>query len=112
TFGAMAKLFDGTAGAFAYLLLVLLYFPCVAVLGAVYREANLRWASFIALWSTGMGYGVATLYYQLATFGQHPLQSTAWTLGILLTLGLVLVGMKHWASRQAKLPTRLVTSAA
>jgi ferrous iron transport protein B len=27
TFGAMAKLFDGTAGAFAYLLLVLLYFP-------------------------------------------------------------------------------------
>lgn len=112
TFGAMAKLFDGTAGAFAYLLLVLLYFPCVAVLGAVYREANLRWASFIALWSTGMGYGVATLYYQLATFGQHPLQSTAWTLGILLTLGLMLVGMKHWASRQAKLPTRLVTSVA
>ena len=112
TFGAMAQLFDGTAGAFAYLLLVLLYFPCVAVLGAVYREANLRWASFIALWSTAMGYGVATLYYQLATFGQHPLQSTYWTLGILLNLGLVLVGMKRWASRQAETPTRLATSQA
>ena len=44
-----------------------------------------------------MGYGVATLYYQLATLGQHPLQSPSWTLGILLTLGLVLVGMKRWA---------------
>lgn len=112
TFGTMTQLFDGTASAFAYLLLVLLYFPCVAVLGAVYREANLRWASFIALWSTAMGYGVATLYYQLATFGQHPLQSTSWTLGILVTLGLALVGMKRWASRQAEMPTRLAASQA
>ena len=60
TFGAMAQLFDGTSGAFAYLLLVLLYFPCAAVVGAVHREAGLRWAGFIALWSTGFGYGTAS----------------------------------------------------
>ncbi|MBP0575316.1 hypothetical protein J8J27_31840, partial [Mycobacterium tuberculosis] len=30
TFGAMAARFTGTAGAFAYMLLILLYTPCVA----------------------------------------------------------------------------------
>ena len=34
-FGAMQARFDGQAGAFAYLLFVLLYFPCVATIGAI-----------------------------------------------------------------------------
>ncbi|MFZ1539722.1 MAG: Fe(2+) transporter permease subunit FeoB [Chromatiaceae bacterium] len=110
TFGAMARLFDGTAGAFAYLLLVLLYFPCVAVLGAVYREASLRWAAFIALWATGMGYGIATLYFQIATFALHPAQSLTWTLGITLTFGVALLGMKHWGERPGPAPIPLVAA--
>jgi Fe2+ transport system protein B len=40
TFGAMAERFDGQAGAFAYLLFVLLYFPCVATIGAIVREVR------------------------------------------------------------------------
>jgi ferrous iron transport protein B len=111
TFGAMAKLFDGTAGAFAYLLLVLLYFPCVAVLGAVYREASLRWTGFIALWATGMGYGIATLYFQIATFALHPAQSLAWTLGITLTFGVALLGMKRWGERLGPAPIPLAEAA-
>jgi len=55
-FGAMAKRFDGQAGAFAYLLFVLLYFPCVSATSAVYRETNAGWTAFIALWTTGMAY--------------------------------------------------------
>ncbi|MCD6293759.1 MAG: Fe(2+) transporter permease subunit FeoB, partial [Deltaproteobacteria bacterium] len=43
TFGAMVRLFDGKIGAFAYLLFILLYFPCVAAIAAVYRETNLLW---------------------------------------------------------------------
>ena len=55
TFGAMVDRFDGNAGAFAYLLFILLYFPCTAVLAAVFRETNLRWAAFVAVaWIGGL----------------------------------------------------------
>ncbi len=64
--------FDGQAGAFAYLLFVLLYFPCVSATSAVYRETNAGWTVFIALWTTGMAYIVATSFYQIATFSRHP----------------------------------------
>jgi ferrous iron transport protein B len=78
TFGAMAKRFDGKAGAFAYLLFVLLYFPCVSATAAVYRETNARWTIFVALWTTGMAYVVATVFFQIATFGRHPGFSLMW----------------------------------
>ncbi len=111
TFGTMAELFAGTAGAFAYLLLILLYFPCVAVLGAVYRESSLSWAGFIALWSTGMGYGIATLYFQIATFALHPIQSLAWILGIALTFGIALLVMKHGGKPLGTIPLPMVEAA-
>jgi len=47
TFGAMAARVDGKVGAFSYLLFVLLYFPCVAAMGAVYRETNWGWTAFV-----------------------------------------------------------------
>jgi hypothetical protein len=55
TFGQMALRFDGRVGAFAYLLFVLMYFPCVAAMGAVYRETNAGWTAFVGLWTTGPG---------------------------------------------------------
>ncbi len=86
TFGQMAKRFNGSTGAFAYLLFVLMYFPCVAATGAVYRETNLGWTLLVALWTTGLGYWVATMFYQIATFPQHPGFSTAWIIGGLLAM--------------------------
>ncbi|MCK4425131.1 MAG: hypothetical protein KAV69_00165 [Deltaproteobacteria bacterium] len=59
-------------GAFAYLLFVLLYFPCVTAIAAVYRETNLKWTAFAGAWTTGLAYMASSLFYQLATFGQHP----------------------------------------
>ncbi|GIS70377.1 MAG: hypothetical protein CM1200mP9_11980 [Gammaproteobacteria bacterium] len=38
TIAAMRSLFDGELGAFSYLLFVLLYMPCVATIGAIYKE--------------------------------------------------------------------------
>jgi ferrous iron transport protein B len=93
TFGAMAARFDGAAGAFAYLLLILLYFPCTAALAAVYRETNMRWTLFVAAWTTGIGYIVATVFYQAAIFSRSPATSAAWIatmLGIFLAVTLVL----------------------
>lgn len=93
TFGAMAARFDGAAGAFAYLLLILLYFPCTAALAAVYRETNLRWTLFVAAWTTGIGYIVATVFYQAAIFSRSPATSAAWIaamVGTFLAVTLVL----------------------
>ncbi len=99
TFGAMVKRFDGQVGAFAYLLFILLYAPCVAATAAIYREAGARWMWFALAWSTGMAYSASTLFYQVARFNQHPASSTAWIIGVLLTVTAVIAYMRH-AGRQ------------
>jgi ferrous iron transport protein B len=78
TFGAMVSLFDGKAGAFAYLLMVLLYVPCVAAIAAIYRETSLGWALFACSWNAGLAYMAATLFYQIATIPRHPVSSLLW----------------------------------
>jgi len=97
--GTMASRFDGPAGAFAYLLFILLYFPCTAVLAAVYRETSMHWTLFVAGWTTGIGYMFATLFYQAATFARHPGLSLMW-IGMLSAIFLVVtVGLRWWGLR-------------
>ncbi|MBA4194817.1 MAG: ferrous iron transporter B [Comamonadaceae bacterium] len=98
TFGAMAARFHGAAGAFAYLLFILLYFPCAAAIAAVYQESGLRWTVFVAAWTTGLGYGVATLYYQAATWAQHPASSTAWIGAVVAVFVAVLLMLRRWGA--------------
>ena len=86
TFGAMHKRFDGKIGAFAYLLFILLYFPCVAAVGAMLRETGAGWTILGVSWSTGLAYSTSVIFYQLATFTRHPLQSSLWTIGLLILL--------------------------
>jgi ferrous iron transport protein B len=99
TFGAMEARFDGRVGAFAYLLFVLLYFPCAATIGAIVRETSLGWAAFVAAWSTGIAFAAATFFYQAATFERHPLTASAWMGGIALTLVLVVAALRAWAGK-------------
>jgi ferrous iron transport protein B len=101
TFGAMAARFDGAAGAFAYLLFILLYMPCVAAIAAVYRETTRGWTVFVAAWTTGLAYVLATIFYQAAVFVRHPAVSLSWILGLLALLAFVVVIMRHWANREA-----------
>jgi ferrous iron transport protein B len=93
TFGAMMTRFDGKIGAFAYLLFILLYFPCAAATAAIYRETNMRWTIFVASWTTGLAYLFATVFYQLATFSQHPISSVVWTSGLLFLLALTILAL-------------------
>jgi len=86
TFGAMVSRFDGKVGAFAYLLFILLYFPCVAATGAMVREVGARWATMGVLWSSGLAYVAAVVFYQVATFTAHPSQSILWVMGLLALL--------------------------
>ncbi|WP_428609974.1 Fe(2+) transporter permease subunit FeoB [Sedimenticola sp.] len=99
TFGAMAARFDGQAGAFAYLLFILLYFPCVATIGAIVREAGGAWAGFVAIWTTGVAYTTSTIFYQAATFERHLVSSAAWIIGLSLFITTVMVGLRIWSNR-------------
>jgi ferrous iron transport protein B len=78
TFGTMAEQFDGDIGAFAYLLFILLYIPCVATLGAMSREVGARLTLFIAVWTSSVAYVAAVAAYQIGTFAAHPGSSSAW----------------------------------
>ncbi|MCQ8129147.1 nucleoside recognition domain-containing protein, partial [Methylomonas rivi] len=99
-FGAMASRFDGKAGAFAYLLFILLYMPCTAAIAAVYQESGRAWTVFVALWTTGLGYGIATLYYQLATFAHHPDSALAWISIIMALFAAVLLSLRYLGMRE------------
>lgn len=93
-FGSMVSLFDGTAGAFAYLVFILLYFPCSAAIAAVYRETNLGWTLFAGAWTTGMAYFFAVIVYQVATFTVNPVASSVW-IAVMLLLFLAATGLMY-----------------
>ena len=93
TFAAMQHSFDGKAGAFAYLLFILLYAPCVAATAAIYRETNAGWTLFVVFWTTGIAYMTATIFYQTMTFSQHPEYSLVWISGLLIVFLLVMIGL-------------------
>ncbi|MEW6165751.1 MAG: Fe(2+) transporter permease subunit FeoB [Pseudomonadota bacterium] len=99
TFGAMAARFDGAAGAFAYLLFILLYFPCTAAIAAAYQESGTRWTLFVGAWTTGLAYGLATLWYQIATFAGHPLDSALWVGGVGAMFATAFIAMQRFARR-------------
>jgi len=93
TFAAMQHSFDGKAGAFAYLLFILLYAPCVAATAAIYRETNTGWTLFVVFWTTGIAYMTATIFYQAMTYSQHPQYSLVWISGLIIAFLLVLIGL-------------------
>jgi len=99
-FGAMNSRFDGQAGAFAYLLFVLLYFPCVATIGAIKREAGRPWAIFVAAWTTTVAYITAVSFYQVATYSDHPTASVAWLVGLWGSFTLLIYLLRRWGQRE------------
>ncbi|MGB5569724.1 MAG: Fe(2+) transporter permease subunit FeoB [Sedimenticolaceae bacterium] len=106
-FGAMHARFDGQVGAFAYLLFILLYFPCVATIGVIRRETGTAWAAFVAAWTTGVAYFTATVYYQAATYSAHPQSSLAWIIGLSMVFVAAVVGLRLWARRAGRPPDLL-----
>ncbi len=102
----MASLFTGPFAAFCYLVFVLLYAPCVAVLGAVNKEAGWRWTLLIFSWCTGLAYITATSIYQLGTFSQHPLFSAVWIAVMLTILSLFIYSLKRLSGKMT--PSNLI----
>ncbi|WP_100753102.1 Fe(2+) transporter permease subunit FeoB [Vibrio salilacus] len=102
-FGNLKGYFASSSAAFAYLIFILLYTPCVAAMGAYVREFGSTYAKFIALWTMGLAYGGATLFYQVTHFMDHPLSSVGWIVAI-AAIGLVTYRMlKSRGARQSEL---------
>lgn len=77
-YGMMAQRFDGKAGAFAYLLFILLYIPCVSTMAAIRQETTRRLMWFSITWSFLIAYASAVIFYQSAVFYRHPQESLLW----------------------------------
>ncbi|ACY52263.1 MULTISPECIES: Fe(2+) transporter permease subunit FeoB [Vibrio] len=77
-FGNIKEKFVSGHAAFAYLVFILLYTPCVAAMGAYVREFGNNFARFIAVWTMGLAYLSATFYHQLMHFADSPITSGVW----------------------------------
>ncbi len=98
-YGQMYQRFDGQIGAFAYLLFVLLYFPCIPALATIFHELGWRWATFSMFWNTGIAYCTATLFYQAATFNEHPKYATVSIITVIMIFLSVVLTMR-WISKK------------
>lgn len=97
---AMLSRFDGKPGAFAYLLFVLIYAPCIATIAAMCRETGWKWTTFGVGYLTAMAWLCATLFYQTTTFAAHPQQSIFWAGSIILAAVLFIFSLKLISRRQ------------
>ncbi|NQV71428.1 MAG: ferrous iron transport protein B [Pseudohongiella sp.] len=99
TLGNMASLFAGPFAAFCYLVFILLYAPCVAVLGTINKEAGWHWTLLVFAWSTSLAYITATVIYQIGTFSVNPLFSSIWIIAMLSMLLVFILNLKRLSSR-------------
>lgn len=97
--GMMSSKFGSSISAYSYLIFVLLYVPCVSVMGAIARETSRGWMTFSILWGLNVAYSLATLFYQAATFRDHPQQSLGIIALVMVINALILFGLRRARSR-------------
>ncbi|MGH1471718.1 MAG: ferrous iron transport protein B [Cellvibrionaceae bacterium] len=102
----MASLFVTPFAAFTYLVFILLYAPCVAVLGAAAKEAGWPYTMIVFGWSTGLAYYMAALIYQVGTFSQHALFSSLWIIISTIVMLLAIASLKRFGKKS--IPTQLI----
>ncbi|WP_312629638.1 Fe(2+) transporter permease subunit FeoB [Scandinavium sp.] len=90
--GVMSSKFGSAAAAYSYLIFVLLYIPCISVMGAIARESSRGWMGFSILWGLNIAYSLSTLFYQVSSFQQHPRYSLVCILAVVL-FNVVVLGM-------------------
>ncbi|QEN04127.1 Fe(2+) transporter permease subunit FeoB [Thiospirochaeta perfilievii] len=88
TLERLNRFFDKSS-AYAYLLFILLYFPCFAALGAGVKELGMKLTIVLVTYLTLLGWSIATLYYQL-TAGHNSI----WIITSISILGLIVLAFK------------------
>jgi ferrous iron transport protein B len=96
--GYMVKDFGSPLAAFAFMLFVLLYVPCVSTIAVTAKESGMRWALLSTLWSLSIAYVFAVMIYQIGLwFEGFSWAQPAWIFGGLAYLMLFIFGMKKFA---------------
>ncbi|MCX7552570.1 ferrous iron transport protein B [Marinicella sp. S1101] len=102
-FGLLQEKFVNAFAAYAYLLFVLLYFPCVTVIATIAKESGKQWALFSATYSTGIAYLIASCFYQIVSFNKQPVFALIWLLSCAVILWLFYQALKRHASKTQNL---------
>ncbi|MBE8596023.1 Fe(2+) transporter permease subunit FeoB [Xenorhabdus sp. BG5] len=97
--GTMSAKFGSAISAYSYLIFVLLYVPCVSVMGAIARETSRGWMTFSILWGLNVAYSLSALFYQITTFSAHPQSSLITILAVILFNILIVIGLRRARSR-------------
>lgn len=100
TITQMHLAFGTASAAIAYLIFILLYTPCAAALGAVYREAGAKWTFAVAIWTFVIGWICATAYYQASLLSTAPTQAMSWLIGLAVALIVIFFALR-FAGRSA-----------
>lgn len=104
--GVMSSKFGSSSAAYSYLIFVLLYVPCVSVMGAIARESSKGWMMFSIFWGLDIAYSLATVFYQLANFSAHPQQSIVTIAAIVIFNVLLIYGLYMMRDRvMTRIPT-------
>jgi ferrous iron transport protein B len=106
--------FGSTGAAIAFLIFILLYTPCAAALGAIYREAGGKWMALLAVWSLSMAWICATAFYQITLLGTAATGSAvAWLVGLAVVVVVLLAVLRWFGNTQTTLPaTKAATDVA
>lgn len=83
-YGVMEQQFQSRGAAFAYLVFVLLYFPCISTLAAMQREIGRRWALMSMGWSCGFAYAAAVMTYQIISIASVGWSAVCWVVVMFL----------------------------
>ncbi|MFT6835721.1 MAG: ferrous iron transport protein B [Francisellaceae bacterium] len=97
--GAMATSFGSVSAAFAYLLFVLLYVPCVATIGAMAREAGHGWSWLSVIWSTSIAYVLAVVVFQFTELWANTLSASISIFLALAYIAILIWMMKYFADK-------------
>jgi ferrous iron transport protein B len=98
TFLTMRNNFDNSpAAAFAYLLFVLLYIPCVVAVAATFKEVGKFIGVLQIIYATVLGWSLAVIYYQVREGGSTYWISAASIL-LVAVIGVIILSAKKYGS--------------
>ncbi|RAS63506.1 ferrous iron transport protein B [Vibrio diazotrophicus] len=106
-FGNLNSHFESGSAAFSYLIMILLYTPCVAAMGAYVREFGKKYSYFIAAWTMGLAYGCAAIFYQAVNLASHPLSSISWIVAVVAVYYTVFQMLKRAGRKQQVLEVQV-----
>lgn len=107
---AMQSLFGSSFSAFCYLILILLYTPCVAVMGAMNRESGPVWASLVIGWSSFLAYWSASSLYQLGNITNDPVFAISWLAGAAVAMALAVNGLRRLGKKSRPLDANIIAT--